>query len=310
MSREEELLSAILNDTEVETAPKSRIEKIWHYALGAEIQLDEPKSRIEKLAIRVAEKVREGGGVKPTGTLTITANGNYDVTEYAGANVNVPTSQDYTNEDGLLKRGGLTGSYTNPRVTVVKDYAFDSQVEVNSISLPNAVVIGKNAFASCSKVSYLNMPKVTSIPMYALLDCTNLRVLDLPQVTTLETYAMNGAGIRDLNAPLLSVIGNGAFRSCSSLYTLNAPSVTQVNQQAFEYSKLTTLNFYSPTRTAIPILKSYFNPFEGTPIKAGTGHIVINDELVDTLKAATNWSTYANVIIGHTDAIAQGIITA
>ena len=62
-SREEELLAAILGENWTECEPHSRIEKIWQYALEVSGVEPEPAhSRIEALAIQVAELVRNGGG--------------------------------------------------------------------------------------------------------------------------------------------------------------------------------------------------------------------------------------------------------
>ena len=62
-SREEALLQNILGEEAEIEAAKSRIEKIWQYALGIDgVELEPAKSRIETLAIQVAELVRNGGG--------------------------------------------------------------------------------------------------------------------------------------------------------------------------------------------------------------------------------------------------------
>ena len=37
--------------------------------------------------------------------------------------------------------------------------------------------------------------------------------------------------------------------------------------------------------------------FDNTPIASGTGYIYVSDNLVDTYKAATNWSAYASQIV-------------
>ena len=37
--------------------------------------------------------------------------------------------------------------------------------------------------------------------------------------------------------------------------------------------------------------------FTNTPIASGTGYIYVPSDLVDSYKAATNWSTYADQII-------------
>ena len=57
------------------------------------------------------------------------------------------------------------------------------------------------------------------------------------------------------------------------------------------------------TLTAVIIRKSdsictltNINAFSGTPIASGTGYIYVPNDLVDSYKAATNWSTYATQI--------------
>ena len=101
-STQEALLQNILGASNAVGVPQSRIEKIWQYALGADGVVIEPaQSRIEALAIQVAEQVRSGGGggggITPTGSTTLTDNGTYDVTTYAQAIVNV--EKGYTQEE-------------------------------------------------------------------------------------------------------------------------------------------------------------------------------------------------------------------
>ena len=40
------------------------------------------------------------------------------------------------------------------------------------------------------------------------------------------------------------------------------------------------------------------NMLNNTPIKSGTGYVYVPDNLVETYKSTTNWSTYATQIKG------------
>ena len=61
-SRNESLLTEILNDGGEYEAPKSRNEKIMVKILGGDIEIEQPKSRIEKLLIAIKEKIDSMGG--------------------------------------------------------------------------------------------------------------------------------------------------------------------------------------------------------------------------------------------------------
>lgn len=56
-------------------------------------------------------------------------------------------------------------------------------------------------------------------------------------------------------------------------------------------SKLTALVLRNPSQVVTLVSGSNF--LASTPIKSGTGYIYVPSALVDSYKAATNWSTYA-----------------
>ena len=136
-----------------------------------------------------------------------------------------------------------------------------------------ATSIGDYAFQSCSALTTVDFPAVTSIGSYAFYSCSKLKAADFPMVT--------------------SIIDNSAFNGCSELTTVDFPAATRIGNSAFySCSKLTALILRSATMATL----SNTNAFSSTPIKSGTGYIYVPAALVDSYKAANNWSTYANQI--------------
>ena len=48
---------------------------------------------------------------------------------------------------------------------------------------------------------------------------------------------------------------------------------------------------------------SNINMLQSTPIANGTGYVYVPDDMVDTYKSATNWSTYASQIKGMSELV-------
>ena len=88
-------------------------------------------------------------------------------------------------------------------------------------------------------------------------------------------------------------INGYAFYGCSALTTVNFSAVTSIDNYAFSScSALTVLILRSTTMATL----SNTGVFNNTPIASGTGYIYVPAALVDSYKAASNWSTYANQI--------------
>ena len=136
--------------------------------------------------------------------------------------------------------------------------------------------IGARAFYSCFSLSSIVIPDgVTSIDTQALfMWCYSLPSVTIPNgVTSINTQA---------------------FHSCYSLSSVTIPNgVTSINSKTFY--NCTGVRYYDFTRhTTVPTL-SNTDAFNGI---AADCEIRVPVALADEWKAATNWATYADYIVG------------
>jgi hypothetical protein len=185
-------------------------------------------------------------------------------------------------------------------VTAIYNYAFDSCYSLASVVIPNSVTsIGYNAFDYCYSLASVVIPNsVTSIGNNAFRNCVSLASVVIPNsVTNIEHYAFYTCySLASVVIPnSVTSIKNNAFRNCVSLASVVIPnSVTNIENNAF-YSCSGVAFFDFTSHTAIPTLTST-SAF--TEI-ASDCEIRVPTALVDDWKAATNWSTYADKIVGY-----------
>ena len=194
---------------------------------------------------------------------------------------------------------------------------------VKNIQLPAGTTsIGIGAFQYCTNLALTELPAgITSIRVFTFYGCTNLALTELPSgVTSIETGAFNGCtnlALTELPSGITSMV-NDAFNGCTNLALTELPSgVTSIKPRVFNgctsltemtcLGNITTIEtgaftyctklskFALPNITSVPTLSST-DAFHSTPIASGTGYIYVPDDLVESFKSATNWSTYADQI--------------
>ena len=181
----------------------------------------------------------------------------------------------------------------------IGDYAFQYCFSLSSVIIPNGVTsIGNYAFSDCYSLSSVIIPNgVTSIGSNAFYDCYSLSSITIPNgVTSIRNYSFQYChSLSSIIIPNgVAGIGKYAFQYCYSLSSIIIPNgVTSIRDYAFH--TCSGIAYYDFTAlSAVPTL-SNTGVFE---IISADCEIRVPASLAEEWKAATNWATYADYIVG------------
>lgn len=218
------------------------------------------KLTLDQLAIAISE-IETGGGDPQEQLRTVLEN---------------PTKGfAITNNATSIKRG--TFSYSN----------------ITSAVFPEAVAI-YGGLDQCTKLTSVSAPKCKNILTGSFTSDSALVSIDFPELTNMSDSAfVRCSALTSINFPLLNMIPSSGFMYCSSLATADLGACTIIYGNAFYgCSALTKLIL----RNGSVVTLQNVSAFTSTPISSGTGYVYVPDDLVESYKADSKWSTYANQI--------------
>lgn len=154
-------------------------------------------------------------------------------------------------------------------------------------------ILGYEAFRKCNALKTVDLPSLTHTAGGEFALCDALVFVDLPELQEVGGYMFyNSQSIQSIVFPKATTVEISAFYKCIALETVDLYAVeTFKKAEAFARCAALTRVIIRNTETIATLENT--NTFVETPIASGTGYIYVPRALVDSYKAATNWSTYA-----------------
>ena len=239
------------------------------------------------------KKMFGGGGSAVIRTLDATKNGVYTapsgVDGYSPVTVNV--GEDRLNLFFMKRMTEVTETDLRG-LTTISDYMFKDFSLVKSLTIPSGItMIGIQAFMNCVALEHVYIPdSVVSIGQSAFHTCSALATIRLPANVSVGDYCFQNAVIPALLIPQGATIGRSSFHSCG-IQELTIAQGTSFGENSF-YG-CASMRKIVVTATTPPTIQS--NTFNGC---TALERIEVKKAYLSALKAATNWSAYADIMVG------------
>ena len=198
------------------------------------------------------------------------------------------------------KLAGLTSIQIPASVTTIGAYAFHSVTAIITFEEGSGISgLGNYAFFGCSGLTSINLVEgLTEIPQTVFYNCDLLTSITIPStVTVIKPNAFehcnNLSSVEILEG--VTTIGNKAFYTCYGLTSITIPStVTSIGANAFASCRLLTEMTLLPKTP--PTLAAT------NAISSATKTIYVPSESLEAYQTATNWSNFANIMVGKSSA--------
>lgn len=204
------------------------------------------------------------------------------------------------------------------KITKIDNLAFfrmNGLAEIVADAIEGLVDVGDSAFQYCinlktvgslwSKLRYItqNSFSVRNTAGTAIFelnkDIVAPELLDIVESsigTGRAAYAFNRCAFRSITAPKLITLGSGnCFANNINLVFADFTALESIAEKSFRNCTAFT-DLYIRNSEIVDL--ENVDAFTGTPIADGNGTIHVPAALESEYKAATNWSTYADVIVG------------
>ena len=229
----------------------------------------------------------------------------------------IPNSVTSIGKYAFTECSGLISVTIPSSVTSIGEYAFYECNSLTNVTIPdNVTSIGNNAFYGCSSLTSIVIPdSITSISEYTFDGCSGLTNVTIPNsVTNIGDGAFSQcSNLTSIAIPnSVTSIGGGAFYLCTSLTSIIIPnSVINIDQSAFHtcsglisivigngVTNIGDVAFGSCSSLTSVTVEATTPPSAGSSIfyYASNCPIYVPTASVDTYKAASGWSKYADRI--------------
>lgn len=223
------------------------------------------------------------GYIVPSGSIDITENGTYDVTEKASALVSIP-EKEIVLQDKTIEANG----------TYSADAGYDGLGQV-TVNVSGGTNTESEEVASLlgNTMTVLDNSLVTSLRTRACQGATKLVTVNLPNVTSLGSYAFyQCSGLVTFKLPKLTSVSTQPWYGCTNLKHADCGNLGNIPAQTFNACSALTELILRKTGSICTL--SNVNGVNNSPIGKGTGYVYVPAALIGDYKAATNWSTFAD----------------